>query len=136
MVINKRIIGDITSSIGLCKVESGGILGRKKDTKMIDYYIFDHAEKENEYIPDVEKLNKALLEWANESIDFVGVIHSHQNSSQMKLSYADVEFARNILSQNRNLDSIYMLLYILKTGKLVSYNVSRDCIMEDGLLIF
>ena len=121
---SEAIVKTIASTIPEC----GGILGMKKDA-VVSEYIFDKGiENSTEYyIPDINTLNKALIEWSNKNIRFCGMIHSHL-LGRNKLSSSDIDYGRRILS-SMNMDSIYMLLVDTDT---YSYNLTVFEIKKDA----
>ncbi len=112
----EAIVKTIASTIPEC----GGILGMKRDT-VISEYVFDKGiENSTEYyIPDINTLNKVLIEWSDKNIQFCGMIHSHL-LGRNKLSSSDIDYGRQIL-KSMNMDSIYMLLVDTDT---VHHNLS------------
>ena len=118
--ITKKCYEAIVKTIASTIPECGGILGMKKDA-VVSEYIFDKGiENSTEYyIPNINTLNKVLIEWSNKNIQFCGMIHSHL-FGRNKLSSSDIEYGRQILT-SMNMDSIYMLLIDTDTS---SYNLS------------
>ena len=52
---------------------------------------------------------------------FVGLVHSHK--SKKNLSYADIEYAKNIILSN-HLDWIYMVIFVHENNKLYAYRIN------------
>ncbi len=129
MIIQNNVIDQIRNTIGRCRNESGGLVG-SIDGRSITHFAFDHESTENEYIPDVKKLNKLLSEWKEEKIRFFGIIHSHHE--RKNLSAADVQYARQILDLNR-FGEVSMLLYILQTREMILYHVNGNNVYPEEL---
>ena len=110
----------IVKTIASTTPECGGILGMKKDAVVCEYVFDKGIENSTEYyIPDINTLNKALIEWSNKNVQFYGMIHSHL-LGRNKLSSSDIDYGRQILT-SMNMDSIYMLLVDTDT---VHHNLS------------
>ena len=93
---------------------------------MVDRYVFDSEQCDSglrEYIPNVLYLNKIIECWFSLSISFCGIVHSHLDSDD--LSYADIEYAKKIITNN-DLDSIIMGIYNLRMNKILMYKVMCD----------
>lgn len=78
--------------------ETGGILGERNG--VICAVVFDEGDVQNEryaYVPDVDRLNKVISQWASEEIRFAGIFHSHPGK-QEELSIADTEYIRKIMA--------------------------------------
>lgn len=120
----EAIVKTIASTIPEC----GGILGMKKDT-VVSEYVFDKGiENSTEYyIPDINTLNEALIEWRNKDIQFCGMIHSHL-LGRNKLSPSDIDYGKQILT-SMNMDSIYMLLV---DTDMAQYNLSVFELKKDS----
>ena len=125
------IYNSIVSTIGIYNSESGGILGSKED--IITHYVFDRVCHEQEYIPRVEFLNNEIRSWNEKGVNYIGLIHSHK--SRRTLSYADIEYARNIINLN-NIPQIHMFLFVLDTKELIDYIVYENdvCIEEINII--
>lgn len=97
VVIHRNIYSEILKKIGEKTIESGGFLGCDKLMK-ISAFTFDDTGEENTYLPNENNLNNAIRKWNSEGIRFVGFIHSHLDRN--RLSYADIEFAKEFISLN------------------------------------
>ena len=61
--------------------------------------MFDEGDIQNEryaYIPNVERLNEVISQWASEGIRFAGMFHSHPGK-QEELSIADKSYIQRIM---------------------------------------
>lgn len=130
MIIKKEVVNLIEKSIGKNKIESGGILGGVGET--ITQFSYDRACSENEYIPDIINLNKVIKSWWNNGICFKGIVHSHKCNT--KLSFADIEYALDIIKHN-DLKCVYMLLYVIMERSFYAYTIKNDSIIKDNIKI-
>lgn len=77
--------------------ETGGILGERNG--VICTVVFDGGDIQIEryaYIPNVERLNEVISQWASEGIRFTGIFHSHPGR-QEGLSLADKAYIQRIM---------------------------------------
>lgn len=104
----------------LCLRETGGILGVDGNGVVTKFYPdVTGVTTENNYIPDVNKLNEIIREWATEGIAFVGFVHTHPKGAA-QLSSCDVSYAKKI-KETCALPEILMLLYLPDEGKFFQY---------------
>ena len=104
--IQKDVLDEIFLSIKQYNYETGGIVGVNK-VAVISAFQFDETLSSNpfEYCPNVDFLNQVINEkWADQSIEFVGFVHSHLNNRN--LSMQDVIYARDILKENSCIKNI------------------------------
>ena len=95
----------------LCVPEIGGILGIDNTNTVVKFhYDITGVTHRHNYIPDVDKLNKVINEWAELQIEFIGFVHSH-GSGKFNLSSTDIKYAKKI-KDFCNIPEILMLLYI------------------------
>lgn len=107
--ITSEIIHQIEQTIGKYPPEHGGILGAKEDGIISEFY-FDHLGKSssNGYSPDVESINKLLIEdWMPRNVYMVGIVHSH-NHNISALSCGDVHYGIQILQALDSVDAFYL----------------------------
>ena len=131
MVFNKDVIESIDTSIGKCEKESGGIIG-SVDSVISCFEYDEDGSFDDEYVPNVEHLNKAIVNWSQNGIAFEGIVHSHKKTK--RLSYADVSYARDIIRHN-GIVYLYMLVYVLSEKQLYAYKVEEDRIIEEEISI-
>lgn len=96
MIIND-VYHTIVGSIPVVPPETGGILGEHNG--VICAVVFDEGDTQNEryaYIPNVERLNDVISQWASEGIRFAGIFHSHPGR-QEELSIADKAYIQRIM---------------------------------------
>lgn len=96
MIIND-VYHTIVGSIPVVPPETGGILGEHNG--VICAVVFDEGDTQNEryaYIPNVERLNDVISQWASEGIRFAGIFHSHPGK-QEELSIADKAYIQRIM---------------------------------------
>ena len=128
MEVLRDIIDKITHSFENRRNESGGILGGKKN--IITEFCFDRECTKYEYIPDIINVNKIIEEWNKQDIDFMGFVHSHKDNCN--LSYADIEYARKIISVN-NVKYIHMFLYVNKNNEIIDYIVNMYDVIKTNI---
>lgn len=128
MKIQQKVYSDIVDAMKSSIKESGGIIGSKGN--IITVFEFDRTCTVGEYIPDTFKLNAIIKKWYQNDILFAGLVHSHYSNKY--LSYADIEYAKNIITSN-SLDRIIMLVYVHENNKLYAYKISahkKEVLME------
>lgn len=97
MLILSATYKELINSFSSVPIESGGIIGISDN--VINRFYFDSNNHNNEhYSPNIDKLNKVIEEWYFDGAYFAGIVHSHYNDCRF-LSKADIEYARNILSE-------------------------------------
>lgn len=101
--------------------ESGGVLGGT--SRIVNRFYFDEFAQVdlNSYTPDIKTLNHVIESWRNEGLDFMGIVHSHDQHPRL-LSTDDIAFAHSILQANADiLPRVYFVLIICP---FVSYSES------------
>lgn len=58
-------------------------------------YCHDRHTAQDCYVPDAEKLNRVIEQWAKEGVEFAGIAHSHPNGCYF-LSPADFSYSQKI----------------------------------------
>jgi len=107
--ITSEVIQQIEQTIGKYPPEHGGILGARDDGIISEFY-FDHLGKSssNGYAPDVESINKLLIEdWMPRNVYMVGIVHSHSGNNQCP-SCGDLFYGIHILNALDTVDSFYL----------------------------
>ena len=124
--VSRETIEKISRFLDSTQYESGGLIG-SSNGENIDTFYYDIGRRSNtnEYIPDVNKLQRELSNWDEAHIIFQGIIHSHSISD--RLSPRDIQVAREILNMNK-LSKLYMPIYLLNARKLFWYEVSNDSV--------
>lgn len=92
--------------------EQGGILGMKNG--VISAFVLDNSEQKTEsaeYSPNTQFLNRQIEKWADEGIEFCGILHSHP-SGQTTLSGSDMEYIKELYHVNPWLEKTYFPLII------------------------
>ena len=120
MLINSKVFYCIKNHLCNYDCESGGIIGGKDG--VVTEFFFDGIGDSNEYVPNIKKLNSVIQSWDDQSIDFLGVVHSHR--CKPELSFADVEYARSIVTNN-GISEIIMLVYVLELKNIYAYKVTK-----------
>jgi len=126
--MTKSIYYQIKTTIGTYPAETGGMLGSMFQDE-ISHYVFDKHARTGlaEYNPDVVFLNNVLNQWANHSIDLIGMIHSHP-AYLMSPSYADLEYAKRIIDI---FDLDYLFLPIIKSQASGAFEIHAYIIKLD-----
>lgn len=126
--VSRKVIEKISRFLDSTQYESGGLIG-SSNGEMIDVFYYDKGRRSdtNEYIPDVNKLQRELSNWDEAHIIFQGLIHSHTISD--RLSPRDIHMAREILCLNK-LSAILMPVYLLNEHKIFWYEVSNDNVLS------
>lgn len=92
--------------------EQGGILGMKNG--VISAFVLDNSEQKTEsaeYSPNTQFLNRQIEKWADEGIEFCGILHSYP-SGQTTLSGSDMEYIKELYHVNLWLEKTYFPLII------------------------
>lgn len=100
--------------------------------------LFDSSGKcdSNTYKPDTDNVNRVISEWEKQDIQFVGVVHSHEEK-QPALSYADIVYAQAIMKANDMERILFPLVVIGNKARFIMYMVDRcgDVTAEEITLI-
>ena len=116
--INSKVIDAIRENLRVSEV--GGILGIDENRIVTKFYNDSTGiTTKLRYIPNVQKLNAVIQNWAKENISFIGFVHTHPKGAE-KLSSRDVEYAEKIKLQC-SMSEILMLLYIPAEDKFFQY---------------
>lgn len=114
----------ILSHYSIVPPEQGGILGMKNG--IVCSYIHDITTSKSEcavYRPNNSLLNNCIEKWANEAIDFCGIVHSHPNGQDV-LSSGDMEYINKLYDMNPHLKKAYFPL-VLNGQSLIVYAVEK-----------
>lgn len=139
MDITKEALFSIIDGFSNTSRETGGIIGAKKD-KIVSCVIFDQARQPDQhpccYSPNVEFLNKCIEEWQNDSIQFLGVFHSHLGNTST-LSEMDMQYIRKIVdSMPDPIKQLYFPVYVIPQKVLVVYCADKNGrIQEEALVV-
>ena len=108
--------------------ETGGMLGGQDDT--ITTVVFDNGKIDDfrrcHYTPDVARLNRCLLDWGKDDIEFFGLFHTHFYGVA-SLSKGDITYIKEILKampQSKNVQ--YFPIVVLPDKKIISYRYFMD----------
>ena len=94
----KKIFNEIICTCPDAPPETGGILGSKNG--LIVDFLFDKGinhDFPDQYVPDVDKLNKKIENWIKDGIGFCGIFHTHFPDG-IYLSKADKRYIIEILN--------------------------------------
>lgn len=97
MKIAEAVLHEICEKLRIVPPEKGGIIGGKNG--IVCAYCLDDGTVQAEryaYVPNVEKLNGVIVQWAEKGIQFAGMFHSHPYP-QTDLSLADEEYIVKIM---------------------------------------
>lgn len=97
MKITEAVLHDICERLRIVPPEKGGIIG-SKDGVVCACCLDDGAVQMERYayVPNIEKLNGVIAQWAEQGIHFAGMFHSHPYP-QTELSLADREYIATIM---------------------------------------
>lgn len=112
MRIRKDTCQQILSAYSSVPPEQGGILGMKNG--VICEYIHDNSGLETNravYVPNIAFLNECIAKWADEGVEFCGMVHSHP-SEQKELSSGDYEYIVKIYQFNPQLGILYFPIIV------------------------
>ena len=113
ILIEGEVLSEICQILSRYPYETGGIVGANENG-IITTFQFDktHTSSLFEYCPNIEFLNQVINEnWTKQNIEFVGFVHSHPHNGC--ISKKDIEYAKQILRENRELDSILIGVFDL-----------------------
>ena len=123
--IENSVLDEIKQS--LIRPEMGGILGINSNRVVTKFYHDSTGiTTKTHYIPDVQRLNSILRQWAAEEIRFIGFVHSHPKGKE-KLSSCDLSYAKEI-KEKCSLSKILMLLYIPNEEKFIQYVLKKNAV--------
>lgn len=124
--LTKAVFNDIIHTLGSLAPERGGVLGASADGVICEYY-FDKTSipEPDSYCPDIEQINRVLVEdWAPRNIFLAGIIHSHEASTPF-LSCGDLAYGKKfLLSLEQEECAIYMPVVIAEPFRIISYRLS------------
>ncbi|HCJ93218.1 MAG TPA: hypothetical protein DHV92_07870 [Ruminococcaceae bacterium] len=112
MIITRQIKETVSLMFSPAPPEQGGILGMKNG--VISAFVLDNSEQKTEsaeYSPNTQFLNRQIEKWADEGIEFCGILHSHP-SGQTTLSGSDMEYIKELYHVNLWLEKTYFPLII------------------------
>lgn len=134
MLILSQIFTDIKKTFIHAPIESGGIIGIKKG--VVCAFHFDEGNYNYDcYIPNVDRLNKIILEWAKADVQFAGVVHSHHNDCRY-LSDTDKKYALEVLKATK-VKPLYFPVITICNGEamLSAYSVCRHKFTKEEVYI-
>ncbi len=97
MKISEAVLHEICEKLRIVPPEKGGIIGSKNG--IVCAYCLDDGTVQADryaYVPNIEKLNGVIDQWAEMGIHFAGMFHSHPYP-QKELSLADREYIDTIM---------------------------------------
>ena len=111
-----EVADTIAASIGSVRAETGGMLGGRRGSGVVDHVFLDrHAEVTGStYEPDIATVNRVLREqWNPAGIHLLGFVHSHPYGA-WRPSAADAHYARQIMRFSQSTDR--MMLPIVQSA--------------------
>ena len=109
MIITRQIKETVSLMFSPAPPEQGGILGMKNGVIVLDNS--EQKTESAEYSPNTQFLNRQIEKWADEGIEFCGILHSHP-SGQTTLSGSDMEYIKELYHVNLWLEKTYFPLII------------------------
>ena len=97
MKLSKKLFNEIIYTVEISPYESGGFLGGVNDT--VTNVVYDSKNSYfASYIPDNDLLNDSIRTWAKNSIEFLGMFHTHYpNCASMSLG--DEKFISELMKK-------------------------------------
>lgn len=133
MKILSKVYNDILQNTPNLPTETGGLIGMENGI-VSEYYkdIGISTEKIDQYIPNVNDLNRIIEKWNKENILFCRIYHSHY-LGDMRLSKGDMQYIKSILKALQSItDRLYFPLVFPKKEILVFQAV----ICKSNVMIF
>mgnify|MGYP001571510056 CR=1 FL=1 len=126
------VISQIYTTIGQYECETGGILGARPGSALVERFHFDStAERRPDCYPvDWARLNRVIAEqWRSMGISLMGLVHSHAEH-HCRPSGGDIDYGAWILNQHPELSIFWMLIVtpVRQTGcfQLAAFPVQRS----------
>ena len=97
MKLLREIFNEILCTCPDVPPETGGILGSQNG--LVVDFLFDKGiihDFPDQYVPDINRLNKKIENWINAGIEFCGIFHTHFPHGK-ELSEADKRYITEIL---------------------------------------
>lgn len=106
-IVAKHVIRAMETAIGPLPAEQGGVLGRDRETGVIDHFHFDiSAERSSAtYSPDTAAMARLFTAWDRSGVRLAGFGHSHPPAVK-RPSTGDVVYAERILDRNPKLETL------------------------------
>lgn len=132
--IHQNVYEQIRRTIGCKTPETGGMLGCSNSLGIIDKFVFDEHAKVGgtEYNPNVKYLEKIINDKWEPGTELIGFIHSHPYGITSP-SYADVEYAQNIMDANEE-DSLFIPIVMSSANKKRKFEIFGYIIDQSGTI--
>lgn len=129
MKISKELLNEIIMKLPSELPETGGIIGGNSDV-VTEYWIEIPKEKVDGfmccYIPDVDKINEMIQEWAKKGVEFMGMFHTHYFGVDT-LSEGDISYIKEILAAMPDgISKLYFPIFIFPDGRMVLYVADKQ----------
>ena len=130
--LSENVYKEIAETLGRAPAERGGVLGSENGGTVIKYYYDSTGISTGvSYSPDCDKINSVLEnEWAQENVQMVGIIHSHDNSCPYP-SCSDIRYAEKIMRAAK-MDTFYLPIVCTDPFKINAYSVR---LLDDGIRV-
>lgn len=140
MKINKEILDSISAVANSNRSEIGGIIGSAANGIITDMVPDVFAEAGNcrfEYYPNIDFLNSQIEQWVKNSIEFLGLFHTHFSGSR-NLSEADIKYIKAIMESAKGIvERLYFPVFTLPDNELYAYKaylVGEKIIIQKDIL--
>jgi proteasome lid subunit RPN8/RPN11 len=126
MNIRKETLESILSQVPTAPPETGGILGGQNN--IISHFVLDRGTQRSNgydiYAPNTQLFHETIRYWAQESIEFYGIFHSHF-SGGITLSSPDLRYITSImLAMPPHIQSLYFPI-VLPQKYFIVYRADR-----------
>ena len=115
-LIDKNTYREIIDFFYHSPIESGGIIGKRKNVILAFYPDTECKRSIEQYTPNINELNSVIEQWSNKGIEFIGIIHSHPNGNKLP-SILDEKYVSELLMHNTHLKCILFPIVTLTNNK-------------------
>lgn len=106
-----------------CPPETGGILGGNHG--VITHIVTDRGLGDyDRYVPDTSYLNRAIAQWAEHGISFMGIYHTHFNND-IGLSHGDKRYISEIMDGTGDGSVLYFPI-VLPGKSIIAYRAEKN----------
>lgn len=137
MKIKSVLYHRLLESMPVVPPETGGILGGNNG--IVSELFFDRIEYNEafaSYKPDTRLLNRCILEWYNDGIEFMGCFHTHP-ISERKLSGADKKYIDSIMRTMPMENAVLYFPIVIPKKEVIIYKALKNgeevCIIGDEM---
>lgn len=124
--VHQNVYDEIRSALGTKKPECGGVLGARPGGPISKFYFdFSGISTDDAYTPDYERINEILEQWAEEGVQMVGMIHSHENEGNFP-SCGDLFYCEKILRSNPSILDFLLPIVTVNPFEIHMYRVRLE----------